>query len=60
MTKTAKKRINNLNLFLLVVALGFFMHWNKQHRVQSNNELIFSKTTASQTINPIQKVVFEE
>ena len=57
MTKTTKKRINNLNLFLLVIALGFFMYWNKQHKMQSNNEILFSKTIPSQSINPIQKVV---
>ncbi len=35
MKKTAKKKIYNLNLFILVIALGFFMYWQKNLKEQS-------------------------
>jgi len=42
-----KKNIHNLNLFILIVLIGFLMHWQKHSRTKT----IEANTIASKTVH---------
>ena len=60
MTSTAKNKIYNLNLFLLVVAIGFFMYWQKNIRTKDYSIPVISETSNFHSGTTLIQAKFEE
>ncbi len=61
MTLQAKKSLYNLNLFIIVLAIGFLMHWQKNVRETNKQALIFSNNTDAVSNSARNNIVlFEE
>ena len=61
MTLQTKKSLYNLNLFIIVLAIGFLMHWQKNVRESNTESLRFSNNidvVSNPTIN--NNILFEE
>ncbi len=51
MTQKSKKRIYNLNLFILVIAIGFFMYWQKSIKEETLSQQTISLNTSTSSSN---------
>jgi len=60
MTTETKKKIYNLNLFLLIVVLGIFMYWKKNICIKEYSTPIISETSNVHPNSGLNQVKFEE
>ena len=51
MTQKAKKKIYNLNLFILIITIGFFMYWQKTLKNQTLHKQTISLNPSASSSN---------